>query len=105
MNNKYYILDKDKKPIPATMLEWAYWMRDNSSKVVRTELNDNLVSTVFRGLNYKFVDDDKPEIFETMVFGPNDEEYAIIRTSTWEEAEAAHNAIVTQLKHDLKIDV
>jgi hypothetical protein len=63
------------------------WMTDRHVRL--TEQGDICVSTVFLGINHVGFDDDRPIVFETMVFvggsSVDCEQYA-----TWDEAEAGH---------------
>ena len=50
-------------------------------------------STVFLGLDHRFIDDGPPLLFETMIFG-GDGDKDQWRCSTWEQAEAQHRRAV-----------
>ena|SRR5712664_2255984 len=98
-----YILD-GHKPIPvADVLEWAHHFEHQSRRVAEDQFGRTTspsevevtmrVSTVFLGIDHQF-GDGSPLLFETMIFGgEHDQEQW--RYSTWEEAEAGHNAAVT----------
>lgn len=65
-------LDKQGKEIP--VLEWGRLVEDENYKIVKqTSLGDYLISTVWMGLNMAFFRDEKPLIFETMIFCENEE--------------------------------
>ena len=56
-----------------------------------------MVSTVFLGINLRFLDDGDPLLFETLVFnGPCNDEGD--RYSTWVEAEEGHEQFCTKVK-------
>jgi hypothetical protein len=73
------------------------------SRVARTEITSSSdpivkieVSTVWLGVNYNFTEDGPPIIFETMVFGGDeDQDHMMWRWSTEAEARAGHADVVT----------
>lgn len=55
------------------------------------------VSTVFLGLDHRFIDEGAPLLFETFVFGgPLD--MRMNRYSTWSKAERGHKSMVAQVR-------
>jgi hypothetical protein len=71
-------------------MQWARAFEDDMRRVAFDENGDIRVSTVFLGLDHNLYGD-RPELFETMIFGgPHDEEQW--RYATWDEAEAGHKA-------------
>jgi len=91
MSDKY-ILD-GKNPVSADLETWAKWYETASRRVAKTEVSDEVnVSTVFLGLDHSF-GDGSPELFETMIFGGEHDQYQE-RFETWEQAEAGHNVAV-----------
>jgi hypothetical protein len=103
--NKYYILDKDNNPVLSNRLEWSEYIKDNVGIVERTDIGGNMVTTRFSGLNYKLYYDTEPHIFQTDVYGPDDEGYDLTFSSTWQGAEETHRQMVSQLIEQLKIEV
>jgi hypothetical protein len=87
----FYILD-NRKAVRADLMAWGQMMQDPASKrVAETTIGDVRVSTVFLGLDHAF-GGGPPMLFETMAFGgPLDKDQD--RCSTWEEAEAMHEAM------------
>ncbi len=87
-----YILD-GKNPVRCDdLLVWAQWFETSNRRVALTELSGKTVSTVFLGIDHRFFGDGPPLLFETMTFG--DDEEGCERTSSWEEAEEAHDRAV-----------
>lgn len=79
-----YVLD-GHNPVPTESFEQA----SRPVRVARTELSkDVFVSTVFIGIEFI--------MFETMIFGGK-RDYECHRSRTWDEAEAIHQKIVTEL--------
>jgi len=87
MMSDKYILD-GHKAVPADLMTWAKWLEKADRHVAKTEKDGVRVSTVFLGLNHTY-DDGPPQIFETMIFGGEHDEWQE-RCATWEEAEATH---------------
>lgn len=82
---------------------WGDWFeaatRNGSRFVAQSDLANGVrVSTVFLGMDHgwNMRPDARPVLFESMVFGGEDDEYQE-RYATWEEAEAGHKAIVERL--------
>lgn len=95
MKNLYYKL-VGKTPVECTLMEYAVWMQQNQDTriVKQTTMPDGTkVSTVFLGLNHAFLEDITPELFETMIFGGDHDEFQE-RYSTWDEAEEGHRKAV-----------
>lgn len=83
----YYILE-GKEPKKVDLLEWAKWYDKQNRTVDKTKIGDVLVSTVFLGLDHSF-GGGTPLLFETMIFGGENDEYCD-RCETWEQAEEMH---------------
>ena len=93
----HYILD-GKEPIEEPdILTWARRFGTADKIVEQTALGRGVrVSTVFLGLDHRFVGGGPPLLFETMVFGGK-HDGAQWRYSTWDEAIAGHDAAVDGL--------
>lgn len=91
----FYVLD-GHTPVPEPdIIKYCEWRETADRRVDLTYIDGEreAVSTVFLGINHNFMMPGPPALFETMVIGGYfDGEY--IRTSTWEEAEAAHRQMV-----------
>jgi len=90
----YY--DLDGRPID--MYEWGRLFEDFERRcIASTELPGGCrVSTVWLGIDHSF-GTGPPLIFESMVFGPdNNVDLDCIRYSTREQAEAGHSELVTR---------
>jgi hypothetical protein len=96
-----YILDDENNPVPATLMEWAEFFENTPRRIVAQDYPRPkvLVSTVFLGLDHRFVGDGPPLLFETMVFrdGDGDEQ---MRYATWAEAEAGHAAMLKEVMEE-----
>lgn len=92
---RHWIL-KGHEPVEAGMMEWAEWFESAPNRrVAVTEGGDYTISTVFLGVDHRFVGDGPPLLFETMVFD-KDGGGDTYRYSTWDEAEAGHAAVVEE---------
>lgn len=93
-----YILNEQGEPERCDdLLTWGKWFQDANRQIVRSEIGDVTVSTVFLGLDHGFVPDDPPVLFETMVFGGIADQYQE-RYQTRDEAIAGHERIVEMVK-------
>jgi len=98
---RYYILDAGNQPVrERDPIAWARWMHQTNRAVARTQVGKLNVSTIFLGLDHRFLDDGPPILFETMVFGSDDD--MMRRYCTWDDAEAGHNVLVKQLRARVK---
>lgn len=96
----HYILEGHEAK-KADLMTWARWFESNrlNRHVKNEEINGVRVSTVFLGLDHNW-GEGRPLIFETMVFGGKlDQEQE--RYSTWDEAEAGHDAMVARVREAL----
>jgi hypothetical protein len=91
----WYILDNNHKPISKPVLEAAKWMEDNPNRkrVAYDELTDLngdevRVSTVFLGLDHSW-NSGKPVLWETMIFGGENDQYQE-RYKSYEDALEGH---------------
>ena len=91
MNTKHYILTKDKKIKQVSLMTWAKWFEGEDRIVKREVVGKFTISTVFLGIDHNFSDKGKKLLFETMVFG--DEEQYQERYSTYQEALEGHEKI------------
>jgi hypothetical protein len=89
--SKYYILE-GRKAVQADLMTWAKAFESQDRKVAKTAIGDYLVSTVFVGINHQY-GEGPPLFFETMVFGEGLFSEQQTRCTTWEEAEAMHEAM------------
>ena len=88
--NHYYILEDDEKTaIEATREVFFKWVINGKKRVAKTEISEIEISTVFLGINHAISPEDPPQIFETMIFGGEHDEYQE-RYSTYEEAVEGH---------------
>lgn len=84
----YYILEgKEPKQID-DVLEWATQFETQNKIVEQTDIGDVLISTVFLGVDHSYFGS-TPILFETMIFGGNNNDYQD-RYSTWDEAVIGH---------------
>lgn len=83
-----YIL-KGYEAIPASLMEWADWFENADRTINRTNVGDVSISTVFIGM--------EDQLFETMIFGGEHDEYQT-RCSTYIEAEKMHKKAVKLVK-------
>jgi hypothetical protein len=94
----WYVLD-GHEPVPATSEQASALMLDITKRRVAHDIfGDVTISTVFVCLDHSTSEDNRPMLFETMIFGGKHDQYQT-RCSTWAEAEAAHADAVALVKH------
>lgn len=99
--------EKTAVPIPySEYFQWVIEDPDQGSRIVRSDVLRNgedliHVSTVFLlGIVHRWLNGSDPLLFETMVFG-GVLDLAQWRYSTWEQAEAGHQAVLDQLFREM----
>jgi hypothetical protein len=96
--NDFYILDDDHNLILADVYTWGKWFEKAENRIVaKTQVANCLVSTVCLGIDHNFSQVGPPLLFETMIFVEGDGEECY-RCATWQEAEAQHARVVTELR-------
>lgn len=114
MNTKTQIKDYNKVPVEAGMYtlnghepvpctdirDWGQCFQSKDRIVAQTKLGKYFVSTVFLGVDHSWGLGRKPILFETMVFGGDDnlDHDWTKRYRTWDEAEAGHEIVVAKIK-------
>ena len=94
-----YILGKRNKAIKVSIDEWAQWLesiRGTTKKfIAKKNIKGKRVSTVFLGLDHAWMEGQKRQIFETMIF-ENDSysEIYMARYSTYKEALRGHKKAI-----------
>jgi|SRR5437667_4983830 len=100
----YYTLDENKNPVPCTREETGKFYKNRDLKrVARDEIDGYTISTVFLCIDHRF-DEDKPVLFETMVFDNNNYGVDVYskRYHTWQEAEEGHKKAIEWVKAGCK---
>lgn len=95
----YWLLDGHEPRWTASLDEWSAQVDDHAARRVgRDQVGGVGVSTVFLGVDHNWdVPGGPPLLFETMTFGEPFDEYCW-RYSTWDEAQAGHDAVVAALR-------
>lgn len=91
----YYIL-VDHTPVLVDPDTFSHWFELNDRTVKNNQLENCTVSTVFLGLDHS-LEGNPPLLFETMVFGGENDSYQK-RYSTWDEAMEGHTHVVAMCK-------
>lgn len=99
MLDDLYILDENQQPIaPTTLEQWSKWRKDdNNLQVDLSIFYWGKVSTIFLGKDYSNFPNQKPQLFETMVFG-GEHNGQFRRYSTWEQAVQGHKEVCMLVK-------
>lgn len=92
-----YVLDENRNVKRChNLMVWARWFETSGERrrVAQDFFWDCDVSTVFLSTNHQFNPDGPPLLFETMVFGGDeDEDLEQWRWTSWEEATAGHAVV------------
>jgi hypothetical protein len=112
MSETYYIL-KGHEIIPVDWMTWAVWFEEADAEHESADVENTRrigwwsrdgvrVSTVFLGMEHGWDEQQRPLIFETMVFKgePGYDEYCE-RYATYDEALAGHMRVVEDVKREL----
>ena len=101
----YYKLDKkthDVTPIDISELSSIFEQEFDNRIVGYDEIGKYRISTVFLSIDHQLFKG-PPLLFETMIFG-DDEEEPQVRYSTWKKANKAHRTAVAILKRGGSLD-
>jgi hypothetical protein len=74
----------------------CFWPSREECRVAFTKVGPYTVSTVFLVLDHNFGDSNEPILFETMVFGGEEDYEPCERCSTWDEAVEQHNRMLKE---------
>lgn len=99
--SEFYILDEEKRPVKVDgstregVIAWGMAMEDRArNRVALTVISDETtVSTVFLGVNHRFLEKGPPLLFETMIFRNRDGK-EMWRYSSWDDAVVGHEMAV-----------
>lgn len=99
MKPEYYnLVGKEAIPVPFELMR-----RPNKSKgegIIKQEtVGDWWISTVFIGFEHDPYDDGPPQIFETLVQGPDLRDNEYYYYATWAEAEEGHRLMVAEFRN------
>lgn len=91
----WYKLDENRRAVKCDAIESSKYMVENGRRVAFDAVGRVEVSTVFLGLDHSY-SGHTPLLFETMVFGMDDEIQE--RWTTWDEAETGHKAVLEKVR-------
>lgn len=94
-NGRYILMGSLAIPEP-DLLKWGAWFETANRHVAQDRVGGIVVSTVFLGLDHSF-GCGLPTLFETLVFRGGDGQ-DMYRYGSWEEAEAGHKKIVSEIR-------
>ena len=104
MRPEYYRLE-GTVPVPCSCDEWINQFKKVNRKVKHSELSTGIeISTVFLGLDHAFDFDGPPMLFETKIFGIEDDSYQT-RCSTWEQALVMHEVALKHCCITLEVEI
>jgi hypothetical protein len=101
---KHYRLD-GTNVVECGLLEWAEEFKKPDRIIKQINLPTGVrVSTVFLGIDHGFDVDGPPELFETMIFGIEDDSYQT-RCNTFEEALVMHEDAIKHCCITLEVTI
>jgi len=97
----HYILDEEGNVVPEPdIFKWAKWMQDGGRTLIKTLVDQIIVSTVFLVYDHRFGDEEGlPILWETMIFGGKHDQYQE-RYSSKEDAIEGHNRAIKLVEED-----
>ena len=102
-----YILDADNNPVlEPDVVKWAKWYEIANRHVGNTVIGGIKISTVFLGLDHNFGGSGPPVLWESMIFGGENDDYQE-RYTSYKRAVNGHKLAVDMVKKELfekKID-
>jgi len=101
----WYILDNNHKLVTSTGIESSKWMEENPKrktvgydKLKDINGDDVRVSTVFLGLDHSWNGSKPPILWETMIFGGQNDQAYQERYSSYEDALEGHQKAINFIK-------
>lgn len=98
---KHYILLPNRMIAETPdFMDWAEWFESADRDVAKTETELHLISTVFIGIDYRWLGKGPPIVFETMVFtkdGDTLDDGGCWRYASWDDADTGHKAVVRRV--------
>jgi hypothetical protein len=91
---EHWILDDKGRPIQADLFTWARWFGSRERVVAQETIGQNMVSTIFLGIDHSFTDEGPPILWETMTFGAKLNQHQLRCAGSREQAEAMHEEMV-----------
>lgn len=106
MSNIYYKLDENKNVLPSSIEEWCTFVVGtfpiNYLSIKKNKVNGFVVSTIFFGVTMTFSIEDKPIVFETVVFDKDRKAIYQHQYSSYQEAKQGHKQAIGWVKNGCK---
>jgi hypothetical protein len=98
--DRYILNDKGQPVAEPDLMKWGEWRQINRHlRIVKQEdVGGARVSTVFLGLDHRFITSGPPILWETMVFGGELDQEQDRCAGSREQAEAMHQRMVERVK-------
>jgi hypothetical protein len=94
MTLKHWILDDNGRPIQVDLLTWAKWFGSDKRALAQETVGQNMISTIFLGIDHNWLEIGPPVLWETMTFGAKLNQEQCRCAGTKEQAEAMHEQMV-----------
>ena len=93
----YYLKGKQYVVVEGDVLAWAEKFEVLDRRVAIDYVGDVRVSTVFLGLDHRFLPGGPPILFETMIFGGKFDQFQR-RYTCWSRAKAGHQRALRRVR-------
>ncbi len=90
---RFYILE-GRQPVEKDRFTWAQWMCRANCTVATSNVSGKTVSTVFLGIDHRFIGEGPPVLFDTTVWNEDGDPVDCQRFYTFDEAEENHKLTV-----------
>ena len=99
IDNHFYKL-VNQEPVKCSLEEYAKSMQIESNRIIKqTQIKDLFVSTIFTGIDYSFGLAEK-KLFETIIFGLDDEIHPKWQYATWDDAIEKHHELIKMIENE-----
>ena len=97
-DHKYWILDEDNIPVStSSIIEWGEFMQSEKKIIQQNKVDEYVLSTVFLGVDHRWIGSPDPVLFETMLFDGKGDPVFTNRYFTYDQARAFHNEYLALL--------
>lgn len=101
MTTDRYILVDGKPVQEPDLYKWASWIGNSKDRFIKsTIIGDTKISTVFLGLDHRYIGEGMPILFESMCFG-GELDQEMERYTSLEDAKRGHSLMCQKVRSHL----
>jgi hypothetical protein len=101
--SEHWVLNENDEPVPADLMVWARFMESDRRVLKQDDIGEVKVSTVFLGLDHRFGRAGPPILYETMIFGGEDDQFQE-RYCTRDAALEGHASALAMVRRRMERD-